>query len=306
MICIDFQGGAHGNFLEFACNLMANVTADAQPFNTLGAAHRKNYTGTPLFRADHYSFMHRPLLSQSVIAIKITQDDVLPLSQVSLLRAGDYNYNNDSLEVDTYHKLNNVHYKWTLDLLIESFFKNQIQDSYDRVKDVSWPAVETLQQFQQLPAAIQKECLEVHKLQLLELSATQPHCPRSVLREFFQIGFEQPDLQGFLSRQRTMMIYDPSVRCFDFPFSAFYNTEEFVRQLKMIAQWSNIDYNNQTQLLELHREFLTKQPYKDSKVRCDKIVADLIENNIPPPKISMMEEAYVNAMLRKNGYECRY
>jgi hypothetical protein len=28
MIYIDFQGGAHGNYLEFACNTMCGVTGN--------------------------------------------------------------------------------------------------------------------------------------------------------------------------------------------------------------------------------------------------------------------------------------
>jgi len=42
MIYIDFQGGAHGNFLEYVCNkFLANVPTDGNPFNSLGASHDK-------------------------------------------------------------------------------------------------------------------------------------------------------------------------------------------------------------------------------------------------------------------------
>lgn len=50
MIYIDFQGGAHGNYLEFVCNkFLANVSCNESPFNTLGASHSKGYIGEKKF-----------------------------------------------------------------------------------------------------------------------------------------------------------------------------------------------------------------------------------------------------------------
>jgi hypothetical protein len=56
-----------------------------------------------------------------------------------LLRAGDLEYNNDHLEIDTYNKLNNWQYQWVLDEILRGFFTDQIQKSYDAIKDSSWP-----------------------------------------------------------------------------------------------------------------------------------------------------------------------
>ena len=304
MICIDYQAGAHGNFLEFVCNVAANVKVQGTPFNHHGASHSKRYYSSPVFTANHYSFLKIPLTASQVIAIKISPDDLLPLSQVSLLRAGDYGYDNNELEVNTYNKLNNINYRWVLDNILNSFFTNQIKDSYNAVKDSTWPDITTFQDFQNLPKVIRKECLDVHRLELFELTESYPDCPRHILREFFQIGFERPDLHGFITQQDQMR-YDNNVDVYFFPFSEFY-TDSFFNQIEMIAHWAKFKYTKQTQVAELHREFLSRQPYQNSKIKCDQIVQQLINNEPITLGINLMEEAYINATLRKNGHECRY
>ena len=55
MIYIDFQGGAHGNYLEYVCNrFLANIETNASPFDSLGASHIKKYATPKQFSAWHY------------------------------------------------------------------------------------------------------------------------------------------------------------------------------------------------------------------------------------------------------------
>jgi hypothetical protein len=125
-----------------------------------------------------------------------------------------------------------------------------------------------------------------------------------VLRDFFQIGFENPHNQGFMQRQQ--LIDYGSRQVYVFPFECFYNLDKFVDQIKNIASWANISYTNYDSIVELHLEFLKRQPYKDSKIRCDTIVQSIIDNCQTEPARDLLEEAYINAQLRKKGYECRY
>ena len=92
MIYIDFQGGAHGNYLEFVCNkILAKIkTNGPTPFNTLGSSHSKKYLEPQVFQMGHYSFESTPIPNNSkVIAVTVTIDDLLLLQSISLLRAGD-------------------------------------------------------------------------------------------------------------------------------------------------------------------------------------------------------------------------
>jgi hypothetical protein len=307
MIHIDFQGGAHGNFLEFVCNTIAGVVVpDTLPFNTLGASHSKSYRLPKVFTAWHYSYTPHseyPKLFNKIISIHIEPDDLLPLNQVSLLRAGDHGHDNDHLEVDTFNKLNNIPYRWVLDQLTDGFFTNQIRRSYDAVKDPSWPDVTSLDEFNQLPEHIRTECIQQHGLVLLELSEKNPDCPRFVLREFFEIGFKNPSQHGFIARQKTA-VYDVNDDVYTFPFRCFYNKTEFLNEIKKVAAWAEITFNCENEILHIHKEFLTRQPYKNSKQKCDDIVKKINLNvSLETPKLTLLEEAYVNAALGRNYYQ---
>lgn len=304
MVYIDFQGGAHGNYLEFVCNkFIAGVEVNTMPFDKDGASHNKVYTTDQKFTAWHYfNFLGERTTPTSgkIISIQITSDDLLPLSSISLLRSSNHNCDNDNLEIDTYHKLSTVHYKWVLDNILSSFFTNQVKESYDAVKDPSWPAVQTYQDFQNLPKWIQDECLTVHNLQLLELSETNPNCPRHVLREFFKIGFKNPQQFQFMHVQQTQMWYYDDNDVYIFPYAAFYDTNLFVNEIKKVAVWCNENVVDLPGLLDLHAQFLRRQPYKDSKLFVDNILARLYNSeSFELPKVNLLQESYINAKLEE-------
>jgi hypothetical protein len=303
MVHIDFQGGTHGNYLEFVCNkFLGGVPVHGTPFNDLGASHNKKYLDEKKFEAQHYfhyqSFSKKTIIENSkIISIQIVPDDLLPLSSVSLLRAGDYSINNNQLEINTYNKLNNISYQLVLTNLISNYFQSQIQESYDAVKAPTWPPVSTLEDFKKLPTWIQEECLTQHNLELLDLSLESPNCPRYVLREFFKTGFKNPEISGFMTQQEKMT-YNDSNDVYLFPFGCFYETESFIHQLSNLAKWLNYEFTNIEELLIIHQTFLEKQPYKNSKKLCDNLLTKLIlKEQFKFPQLDLMQESYLAAKL---------
>lgn len=112
-VSIDFVAGSHGHFLEYVCNKwIAKLDMDFSPFNQLGSSHVQtvNYRFAKVFVADHYALKKR-MPSQKLVKIVFDADDLLPLSSICFLRAGDANVDTDQLEHDTYHKLNNDYYR---------------------------------------------------------------------------------------------------------------------------------------------------------------------------------------------------
>jgi len=316
VIYIDFQGGAHGNYLEFVCNkFLAKIKTEDNPFNDLGASHaEKKYYEPKEFVKGHYSTDWEPCHemftvpacdtnpgkipnNSKVISIQITHADLLPLQSISLLRAGNYNVNPDELEVDTYHKLHNIHYRWVLDNLINGFFKDQLTSSYNAVKDPSWPDIETIADFKNLPEWIQQECADLHNLTLLELNADTPDCPRNVLREFFKIGFKNPRLNGFITQQQKM-VYDPSNDVRILPYICFYDMNRFVEELKKLASWLGYDFAPTAEFIDLHNQFLSKQPYKHSKIYCDALL-ERIKNQeqFDLPTLDLLQESYLTSCI---------
>jgi hypothetical protein len=304
-IFVDFLGGAHGNYLVFICNKFFNVMpaelVDFSPFNAYGASHNKpeSYITNAVFlglhsihkdrfaNADKFAEFNKST-SGVIVYIDIAPSDLLALSQISLLRAGDEDIDNDCLEINTYHKLNNANYRSVLDNIISSFFTNQIKDSYNAVKDPSWPVVNNIHDYQTLPMHIQDECNDIHNLRLLELSAENPDCPRDVLLAFFTAGFKNPTNHGFMVDQqktKAQMQYKTH-RVFNFKFSAMYDTALFKCELERLSVFLDMPLHITSEFYALHKTFLAKQPYKDSKEKCDKLTSNTF---------TLMEESYINS-----------
>lgn len=303
MIAIDFQGGQHGNFLEFVCNkFLAGVACGDSPFNEHGASHIKRYTTSKIFHCGHY-FMQNPVMpkaTERVVSIQMDTDDLLPLSAISLLRAGDYGYDNDQIEVDTYHKFNNKDYRCTLDTLVDSFFTNRFKEAYYACKDPSWPDIADNHDFDILPDAIKEECRTQHGVEPLYLDQNHPHCPRHILREFFKIGFLYPEGSGFLSQQKEKMIYDEKYLVQNFEFRSFYNTPHFLDQIDAIAHFTQMPVHDREGLIILHREFLQRQPYKNLKITSDDIYQQVIDGKfVVFQNVNLLQESYLDARFEK-------
>jgi hypothetical protein len=299
MICIDFLAGSHGNFLEFICNkFIANIpTVTDHPFNTAGASHKKQYLDEPKFQCDHYSVYNKPLMNCAVISVQITPMDLLPLQSVSLFRATDLSIDPDTLELDTYHKLNNKDYRWMLDNILSSFFNNQVVHGYAAVADSTWPKIKNINDYNNLPTHIKQECEQVHGLTVLRLDQYNPNCPRFVLREFFKIGFKQPELNGLMQQQASMK-YDASSDVYYFPFHAFYVPKLFVAEIESISKWMEVDSIDTDKISQLHAQFLQRQPYAQSRQKCETILKHIIEHtNVELTGLTVLDEAYVDAQL---------
>lgn len=119
MIPIDFVAGSHGNFLETVLNKYFGIVSDDNAFTATGTSHQKThqYNQHKLFSAKHWFQLYpAKYLEQfdKIISIRFSQQDLLLLSSVSLLRAGDFNIDNECLEINTRIKLNNQYYKHLL------------------------------------------------------------------------------------------------------------------------------------------------------------------------------------------------
>jgi hypothetical protein len=136
-IPIDFVAGTHGNYLETVCNRGFGFVDSEAHFTSGGTSHVKSqgYKQSQVFDARHWFELYPQMLvnHNTVISISFTTDDLLLLSSVSLLRAGDANLDNNQLEVNTVTKLDSTHYKNTLALIRESYpFLDATEDNIPR------------------------------------------------------------------------------------------------------------------------------------------------------------------------------
>jgi hypothetical protein len=125
IIPIDFVAGSHGNFLETILNKYFGFVSNENTLTATGTSHNKSkkYLQQRVFWAQHWFEIHQQELNtfKKIISVRFSQDDLLLLMSVSLLRAGDMNISNDNLEIDTRSKLNNEFYKDTLNLIYRSY-----------------------------------------------------------------------------------------------------------------------------------------------------------------------------------------
>jgi len=317
-IAIDYQGRTYGRFLEFVCNTLLGITTGT-PFYRGWVGYvdinGKNYAGDKVFEANQHFFLPKDIEAEKVISIQFDINDLLPVQQTNLLVEIPYGYDMIPIEINTYNRFNEIKgYRDILQNLSDNFFKNQIKESYNAVRDPSWPDVTTIAEFEKLPDIIKQECIEQHKLELLEFSADYPDCPRQILREFFQIGFSKPEQHGLILSQKKMQ-YQEDKQVYIFPFRCFYNKHDFLEQIEKITEWAGIPHNYQQKIELLHDEFLQKEPYRNSKAKCDMII-NIIQTGIREswPKyeitessavseLDVVEEAYINAALGQDWFQ---
>ena len=265
-ILIDFQGGTHGNFLEFLLNQFYYSIEWEDPFTDLGTSHKKIYNlHTVKFFAGHFTSSKVSkvsenifLSSNNIILITIEPQDLLLVMSVSLLRAGDTNISDDLLEIDTFNKLDRyIFYKSMLNRMITSYN--------------------------------------------LKCNKENPNIPRYILREFFKFGFRTPEINGFIKTQNNSLTQLHGKNVYFMPFASFYNYDTLFEQLNKIYNYFQLDVIVDKLILKnLHTKFFNKIPYTNITNICNQVI-DAVDTKqiIDIPKLSMLQESYINSQIEK-------
>jgi hypothetical protein len=310
MIYIDFAPGAFGHFVEYACNtLVAGVSAEKLPFTSAGNSHNVAiaYTESRKFRCDHYTVPNPPgddtepagpLPNDAlVVQIKHTADDLLVL-MMGMYERSQFELNLDQLHIDTYNKLTQEPIVGSRLLLLNHINEHycQVKESYDAVKDSSWPDINTVADFKNLPQHIQDECINRHKLYFVEISADNPNCPRNILRDYYTNRFKNPD--EYLNLDK-MFQYHKNTSVYTIPFMDILDKEMFKQHLLNISKWKGFtvpfDYNKYD---SLYNEFISRQPYRNAKKKCVKIIQKIQDREVFDfEPLHILEESYIIAQL---------
>jgi hypothetical protein len=129
----------------------------------------------------------------------------------------------------------------------------------------------------------------------VDLSENQPHCPRNILRHYFQDIF----IGYFLGRPNNhdRMVYRSDQQVYVFPFSSFYNLEQFKTHLENVKNFFGLEYSD-FDVTQLHRVFLSNMFFTGYKKQCDDIVDAVIKNEFClSANLSLFQESYINARL---------
>ena len=304
MIWIDFAPGAYGHFIEYACNTLIAGVDLPLPFTEQGNSHniQLEYQDHH-FKSKHCSITgleaYQPvdLQNQSVIQIKHTENDLLVLL-MGMYERTPFNLNPDQLHIDTYHKLTQEPVEASRILLLEHINNHykQVKESYDAVKDPSWSDVRSMSDYNKLPQHIKDECENVHQLYFVEISPDHPDCPRNILRDYYTNRFKNPDVY---LKFNTMFHYPDAADVYVLPFTDILKKDKLLSHLNNISEWQGYDVSiDNDKFNNIYNEFISRQPYRNAKEKCDSIIERLNNRAIFEfEPLHIFEESYIIAQL---------
>lgn len=133
----------------------------------------------------------------------------------------------------------------------------------------------------------------------IELSSQNPHCARHVLREYFKLGFRDPNQHGLMRAQNLMSQYQCQHK---FEFERFYHEPAFLQGMQDLADLAHMPIQDPDGLTQLHKKFLQRQPYRYHAQMCDDVLMAVAQGlDQPIPDLTLLQEAWIDAAL-----ECRY
>jgi hypothetical protein len=125
------------------------------------------------------------------------------------------------------------------------------------------------------------------------------HTPTWILREFFSFWIIDCFRDGYSLNDYSSIIADVVIETQDI----FLNFEQ---TLVKVCQRLGLEINiEQHFITETHQQFLSKQRYHLSQLKCQQWVYDAIKGQVdtPTPCQTIFDESYVQYLLRKIGYE---
>jgi hypothetical protein len=306
MIPIRFYPGTHGNYVEFVLNkaIHGDKIHKINPLGSIGTSHaQRSDTNYRL----HKTFNQVPWVRQAVITkdqpvIKIdfdSSDDIF-IIQLNLKRSEDLDIDVDTLEHMTYQKLFGKYGPYGKkyhgpDKIIDDINKFTDLSPYYNIKDESWPAISSVDDFYNLPKHILDECINVFGYQPIQITESRPDAPRWVLRSLFKSWFYDQ-----LNRpSSTMVDLDQYNNVYKLQLRNLYGVDSFKQEIVNIGKFFNIDTNLNNFSSQVHQQFIDMVPYKESKFNCERIVNSIDKCDHFQINLNVVEEGYVNYCLEQ-------
>lgn len=269
-VFVNYQPGAHGNFLEFICNMALNSypgIINDLTFDTYGSAHDKSalYLKNRIFRRGHFHTITPGFKCSGyrsfakTIEVIMDPADMLPFWSIRFLRVRACPFNNtaepdfrnpgfrpDELAVNTYHKLYNHDFN---------------------------------------------EYLKTINSHFITVDIDNPDCPRHILRDFLQRALLSP----LDTQEQYLQSHDSEY--IPFHFSNFYDTDKFIDNLHECFESLQLPVMNVPRILEVHNEFMSRQPFSNTIDECNNILDAVRANTHRDIKLDLLQESYLNLKL---------
>jgi hypothetical protein len=306
MIPIIFYAGTHGNFVEFVLNkiMRGDKIHRINPLGGLGTSHSQrdddNYLSNRLFECRPTEYFDHQIVDQPFIKIDFDSSEDIFVIQLNLKRGEDYNIDPDNLEQDTYQKLfgkYGYHGKDSHgpDKIIDDINKFTDLTPYYNIKDESWPAINSVDDFYNLPTHILDECINVFGYKPIQITESRPHAPRWVLRSIFKSWFYN---QSSRPSTKLSSIVE-SASGYKLQLKNLYDINIFKQEIINIGKFFNIEMNLDDFSDQVHQQFIDMIPYQRSKFNCERIINSINNQEHFQITLNVVEEGYVDYCLEQ-------
>jgi hypothetical protein len=160
----------------------------------------------------------------------------------------------------------------------------------NNIKDESWPAISSVDDFYNLPKHILDECINVFGYKPIQITENHPDAPRWVLRSIFKSWFFDQSMRP--SNKLSLINNHPTV--YNLPLRSLYNTDSFKQEIINIGKFFNVKINLDNFSDQVHQQFVDMVPYKESTVKCEKIINSIDNHEHFQIALNVVEEGYVN------------
>lgn len=259
MIPLDFVGGTHGHFLEVVTNRALGFVTEA--FDPFTSI------GTSHRKPDFYN------RSREIVCDHWFENNpkVLLTTPKAIRIVFDQD---DLLLVSSISLLRSSDFNIDNDTLHIDTVKKLINTSYADMLDQLYRAYDFLDR-------------------------NQPDIPRNVLREYFKFGFRDHNINGLWQKQQHMLSIEVQDE-FTVPLKNIYDVNKLAQTLQDLAVWLERPWQLDDWFVDLHSRFVAKIPYLNDQKVCDHVIRAVInQQHTHIPKLSLMQESYVNGRLER-------
>ena len=129
----------------------------------------------------------------------------------------------------------------------------------------------------------------------VEHSDEDPIVPQFIVRDWIKLGFLNPNKMGYITRTKTLIQHMPK-NCVTFPVGAFWNTDKFIENIKILNNKINaqIEINNES--INVHKAFVNRLQKIDTINRCNTVI-DCLKNktSYDITQLDTVEQAFISA-----------
>ena len=160
---------------------------------------------------------------------------------------------------------------------------NSLVRAADEIIDIKNLHINTVKKLTELPKA------QTFLNDLIKEHGVHDIYPKQVIRNYFYSKFDDPDHGLYLFNN-----FNHTGNKHIFPFSAFFDLEDFYYHLNKCVHFLNLNFYPTEQCAIIWKDFINRNQGYQSQQKCNIIIKNILNgNNIPIDNLTLVEEAWI-------------